>query len=254
MGIELSLTVQKAIALLGQVASSDQPSRLVDLVSNSGLSKTVCFRLLSTLESEGLIRRNDSGGGYVLGLRTIEMAGKSLSGNTLRSRSIPFIDAMARTTGDAVMLFVPSKLTAVCFERRDGDAPVRAAGVDIGGSLPLNTGGAPLALLSHLPDDEREQFLAGSLPRPTRKSIVDVAELRRRIAEVREVGFAIGDEDAIDYVVAVGAPIFGRERRLLGALSCGGIKPRYPAKRIREVTAMVCDAAGRISALLGGAP
>lgn len=252
MSNDLSLTVQKAIGLLAEVGRAGGPVRLVDLVERSGLSKTVCFRLLATLESEGMLRKDETGGGYQPGLRLIELAGRSLAGNTLRSLAAPVMDEIARLTGDSVILFVPSKLAAMCIERRDGNAPIRPAGVDIGESLQFNTGGAPLAILSFMPDEDRELFLESELPRPTSRSTVNVRELRKRIEQVRKVGYAIGDEDAIEYVVAVGAPIFGRNQRLLGALSVGGIKPRYTVKKIREVAVIVCEASTRISSMLGG--
>jgi DNA-binding IclR family transcriptional regulator len=251
MSGELSLTVQKAIGLLTEVGRSKTPMRLVDLVESSGLSKTVCFRLLATLESEGMLRRDVAGGAYMPGLRLIELAGRSLAGNTLRSLAAPVMDEVARMTGDSVILFVPSKLAAMCIERRDGNAPVRPAGVDIGESLQFNTGGAPLALLSFMANEDRERFLSGALPQPTNRSMVNVVDLRKRIVQVRKAGYAVGDEDAIEYVVAVGAPIFGRNQSLLGALSVGGIKPRYTAQKIREIAVIVCEATTRISSMLG---
>jgi IclR family KDG regulon transcriptional repressor len=251
MSGDLSLTVQKALGLLTKIGRAKTPMRLVDLVTWSGLSKTVCFRLLATLESEGMLRRVEVGGGYVLGLRLIELAGRSLAGNTLRSLAAPVMDEVARMTGDSVILFVPSKLAAMCIERRDGNAPVRPAGVDIGESLQFNTGGAPLALLSFMPDEERERFLSGALLQPTSRSIVNIHDLRNRIDEVRKAGYAVGDEDAIEYVVAVGAPIFGPNQRLMGALSVGGIKPRFTAEKIRAIAVIVCEASNRISSMLG---
>jgi DNA-binding IclR family transcriptional regulator len=252
MSGDISLTVQKAIHLLSEIGGGSSGIRLADLVQRSGLSKTVCFRLLTTLESEGMVMRDESSGGYVLGLKFIELAGRSLSRNTLRSQAAPIMDELARRTGDSVLLFIPSKLKAMCIERRDGDAPVRPQGADIGGCLEFNTGGAPLVILSYLPDDEREAFLAQELQKTTSRSIVDPDEIRKRIARVRRVGYAIGDEDAIEHVVAVGAPLFGHEQRLLGGLSIGGIKARYTPKRIREITEIVCEAADRISSKLGG--
>lgn len=228
--------------------------RLADLVERSGMSKTVCFRLLSTLESEDMVRRDETGGGYLPGLRLIELAGRALAGNSLRSLAAPVMDEVARLTGDSVILFVPSKSAAMCIERRDGNAPIRPAGVDIGESLQFNTGGGPMALLSFMPEADRERFLQGELPRPTKRAISDVLELRKRIEAVRRAGYAVGDEDAVEYVVAVGAPIFGPNKRLLGALSVGGIKPRYTSTKIREVSVIVCEAAARISSMLGGSP
>lgn len=101
---------------------------------------------------------------------------------------------------------------------------------------------------------DRERILSEPLPSPTSKSLTNINTLRKRITEVQKAGIAIGDGDAIDYVIAIGAPIFGRDGVLLGAISVGSIKRRYPPQRIREVSAIVREAAARIGALLGGSP
>lgn len=248
--LEVSLTVQKALQLLSVIGRATTPVLLSDLVQRAKLSKTVCFRLLTTLEGEGMIVHDDAGG-YVLGPKLIELAGRSLSRNALRSQAGPILDQVVRATGDTVLLFIAANNFAICIERRDGDAPVRPAGVDIGGRLHIHTGGAPFALLSFMPADEQEKLIHSSLPRVRPKTVVDPIEIRQRILEVRRTGISIGDEDAIDHVIAVGAPIFGHEGRVVGALSIGGIKQRFTPAYVRNVTKIIRDSVKQITAKLG---
>lgn len=136
----------------------------------------------------------------------------------------------------------------MCIDRMDGDYPVKAAGVEIGGLLPIHTGGAPFAMLSHVPDEAINALLMQPLPPGTARSDADPDSIRRRIKEVRRTGYAVGDEDAIEFVVAVGAPVFGQGDEVIGGISVGGIKPRYDEKRIAETAVLVRQAAAAISA------
>lgn len=249
---DLSQTVQKAVQILAVLHEAGEPLLLSEIVAASGFSRTACFRLLTTLEHEGLVARDGDSGRYSIGRRIIEFAGHALGQSALRTKANPVLRELAVQTGDAAMLFVPYGRAALCLDRMEGTSQVRTAGVDIGGKLPLHAGGAPFVLLSFLPEAERETILAQPLPAITARTITDPAAIRRRIIEVQAAGYCIGDQDAIEHVVAIGAPIFGPGGRLLGAVSVGGIKPRYRTARVREVTQRVLSAASRISGTLGG--
>lgn len=249
---DYSQTVRRAIHLLNLIHANDGAMDFAMIHGASGLGRSVCYRLLATLQYEGMIARHPETGRYVVGPKVIELAGSALGHNALRVKANPILRELARKTGDAVLLFIPYGSYAMCVDRMDGDAPVRAAGVDIGGKLPLHTGGAPFTILSHLNAEEQDAILEGILDVPTPKTLTDPEELRRRIETTRRDGYAVGDEDAIDQVVAIGAPIFGPGGRLFGAVSVGGAKSRYRAQRLRSMIPVVLDAAGSISRAIGG--
>ncbi|MDB5376916.1 MAG: transcriptional regulator, IclR family [Rubritepida sp.] len=250
-GMDGSLTVQKAISLLHLIRMAKLDPALADLAVASGMPKTVCHRLLRTLQEARFIER--IGGRYRIGLGLVEVAGAALGRNELRQHASRRLAELARRTGDAVMLFAPYGMQALCIDRADGDFPIKAAGVEIGGLLPIHAGGAPFAILSHLPAEEIEQLLAGPLAVTTSRTETDPAVLRARMAEVRACGFAVGDGDAIEFIVAVGAPVFGAEGQVLGAISVGGIEQRYGAARRQEIAGLVVEAAADISARCGHA-
>ena len=75
-----------------------------------------------------------------------------------------------------------------------------------------------------------------------------------RIAAVRRRGYAVGNEDALDYLVAIGAPIFDHTGRITAALSVGGLAQRYPNERVDEVAELARAAALDISLRLGFQP
>jgi DNA-binding IclR family transcriptional regulator len=251
MSAGLSKTLQKAMQLLTLVGASEKPVRLDEIVKRSRQSKTVCFRLLATLEKEGMVVHTKRDG-YLLGPKLVELAGWSLNRNALRRHASPILERIVRQTGDTVLLFIHANESALCVDRRDGDAPVRPSGADIGGRLNLHTGAAPFVLLSFLPLEQQDAFLSRPLAKITSKTVIDPRAIRKTIEKVRRIGLAVGDEDAIDHVVAIGAPIFDVEGDLVGAVSVGGIKQRFTLDRMREVAAILRDAAVEITTRLGG--
>lgn len=249
-----SLMVRKAIAVLRLFAEDVDSLGLQEVVQATGFPKTVCHRLLSTLVSERFLVRSPETSRYSLGPDLIMFARRGIGRSRLLAAAEPALVELARQTGDVAILHVLDHGTALCIDRRDGDYPIRTAGVQVGGRLPLHCGGGPMALLSFAPPEVIREVLHRPLEACTPRTVTDPAAVMRRIEEVRKRGYAVGDQDAFEYVVAIGAPII-HDGKLLAALSVGGIKPRYGKKRIAEVVKMTLAATRDVlERLQGGGP
>src|SRR5262245_17383988 len=92
--------VMRAITLLKVFTETHPVWSLAELTKYSGLNKTTAFRLLSALESEGLIMRNSDTETYTLGPEIIVLGGRALRSNNLRSLSRDELKALADKTGE----------------------------------------------------------------------------------------------------------------------------------------------------------
>jgi DNA-binding IclR family transcriptional regulator len=246
-----SLLVRKAIAVLRLFAGGEETLSLRDVVTATGYPKTVCHRLLTTLVNERFLNQSRNTARYSLGPDLIMFARKDATRSMLLRAAEPSLVSIAKKTGDVAILHVLDDNSALCIDRRDGDYPIRTAGVHVGGRLPLHCGGGPMALLSFAPAEVVEGVLAKPLEAWTSMTVTDPECVRERISAVRKLGFAVGDEDLFDYVVAVGAPII-HNGKLVAALSVGGIKPRYDADRIAEVGELTLSGAIAVARRLDG--
>ena len=246
-----SLSVRRAVGILRLFREPGRTLSLGDVVQHSGLSKTACHRFLSTWVVEGFLSQDKATGRYAVGPQLISFARSHLGVSSLRDTCREWLEKLAKETGDVALLYVVDADTALCLERFDGNYPVRVAGVEVGGRLPLHCGGGPLALLGFSQNELVERVLSKPLPRRTAHTLVTRQALRRCISETRARGYAIGNQDAFEYVVAVGAPIFN-PAGLVGSISVGGIEPRYRASRIAEIGRLVRGAADRITERFGG--
>jgi ribose transport system substrate-binding protein len=52
-------TVSRACALLREFGDDEQTLSLIEIMKRTGMERTICFRLLRTLESEGFLRRSE---------------------------------------------------------------------------------------------------------------------------------------------------------------------------------------------------
>ncbi len=96
----------------------------------------------------------------------------------------------------------------------------------VGGTLPLNCGGAPKLLLALQSEAEIERGLAQPFVALTPKSIMDKPTLRRRIALIRRRQWEFAIDDVAVGVSALAVPLFDPKGALAGAISIAGLTPQ----------------------------
>jgi DNA-binding IclR family transcriptional regulator len=222
---------------------------LRDLVKMTGYPTTTVHRLLSTLEQAGWVVRR--GAGYVLSLRVAEIASHVLEGIDLREEARPLMRQLSQETGETTYLVMRRADHAVCVERVEGDRMVRVMAFDVGSTLPLHAGAAPLVLLAGESEAERNRLIdlyplvLPSGRRPSKE------ELRARLAHIREVGWAVSAHEVVEGIASIGAAVFGADGRPVAAISVGGLATGFTPVRQEEIARLVVRAAEELSGQIG---
>lgn len=243
--------VVKALDVLFAFREPPHEHTLSDLTRLTGLSKNQCFRCVKTLEAYGLIRPNGQGR-YVLTPMLLALAVLAPEERSLIRVAQPFLDRLARETGESVHLIALVDGMAVVIDRRDGPSGLRLA-TPLGTRSPLHAGAVPKAMLAFLPEEEQNRVLdmLPFLPRFTERTVVDPQELRKELAEIRQRGYAISDEDIEPGARGVGAPIFDARGRVIAGVSAGGPVVRVSLERLAHFGELVKLTARDISRQLG---
>jgi DNA-binding IclR family transcriptional regulator len=122
----------------------------------------------------------------------------------------------------------------------------------IGSRLPLYTGAAPKVLLAFMPEEQREHLICEmELSSFTPNTIKDKDILRKTLAEIRQQGYAVDEQDFEVGAYAFGAPVFDHEGNVVAGLSITTPTARCSAKRRKELIAMVLASAQKLSERLG---
>jgi DNA-binding IclR family transcriptional regulator len=242
-------SVLRAMRLLDLFERGRPEMTLPEFVRRSGYSKSTTYRLLLTLEEAGWLERGP-GATFRLTIRPFQVGSILVDSLELRREAGPIMARVASAVDETVFLVVPAGTLAVCLERIDSEQGVRLSELYVGGSQPLHLGAAPRALLAFDQDALLPPLLATGLSRRTEHSIVDPTELRADLAEIRERGYSISDQDVTPGVAAIGAPIFGVDGSAAGAVSIGGLRQRVLPPRADHVSCLL-QACEEISTRLG---
>jgi len=240
-------SVARALTLLEELRDSEQSLGVNELARRIGVNASTASRLLATLESAGMVER-DEHGPYRLGLALVTLADRVVSRLDLQSLARPILVELEESTGETATLSLPGEREAITVD----SVPSRSSVVSMArlgrpsishatavGKVMLAFGGGQLP---------RERDLVALTP----STITDREKLAPEVALVRERGYAtVFGEREVD-VNAIAAPVFDRGGNLAAILGL-----QAPASRLEDPTRLLdslCDAASGLTRALGGRP
>ena len=246
-------SVSRAIALLKAFDDVHPEWSLGDLSDHAGLNKTTVHRLLSALESEGLIVRTTKSGHYRLGPELITLGGSAMRSNALRSAARPELESLARETGESVVLEILMGAHTLILDSASTSDPMSVS-QEIGAKLPIHATSTGKILLALGPQCEIDRITGSPLAALTPNTITDAKTLRKQLETIRRQGYAqSGGELEIGFV-SIAAPILDQDREIAGALGIGGPALRLTEERLPDMVASLQVAARSISRRLGYRP
>ncbi len=209
----------RAISILLAISQSPNGLRVKDISDRLDMSRQVTYHLLHTLQSTGIIRKNESNR-YVLGLAAVaiaegfhrQLAPPEHLGRRVRS----IVDA----TGEAAYAsgWIGGEAVAVYTAR--GESPVGASQVPLGYSGFAHARAAGKLLLALADRVFVNQYLdSHHLQARTTYTITDRNELMQEFERIRERGYAIDNEEFYEGIRCLAVPIEGLNGRYVLGIS-----------------------------------
>jgi DNA-binding IclR family transcriptional regulator len=231
---------------------TDGPSPIgVSAISRRlGLSKAVVHRILRTLVDRRLLDTDPLTRGYQLGPAAAAIGARALRDSELRRVALPFLRGLQVATGETTTLSVPVPEGRVYLAQVESTNEIKMT-VELGRRFPLHAGSSSRAILAFLTSKEQAEVIDSELAPLTTGTIVDSAQLRASLDEIRRCGVAQSGGERQSGAGSVAAPVFGFDGVVVGSISVCGPVSRMTPTRCAELAPQVREAADRISAGLG---
>lgn len=244
-------SVARALFILETLAEVSGELALNEISTRLGLPKSTVHGLISTLRDFGYIEQSTFNGKYKLGIRLFEVGQIVAQGWEVRTVAAPYISKLLEDLCETVHLVVLDKLEVLYIDKRESWQSLRIVS-QVGMRLPAHCTGVGKLLLAYLPPEERAEIIdAKGLPRFTKNTLTTVEALDEELARIKAQGYAIDNEEIMDSLRCVAAPIRDQAGRVMAAVSLSGpvsnLKGEWLAKAIQRVT----ETADQISAGLG---
>jgi DNA-binding IclR family transcriptional regulator len=241
-------SVDRALTILGILARLGEAG-VTEIAAELGVHKSTAFRLVATLESHGMVEQNEERGKYRLGVGVLRLAGATTARLDVVQEARPICRKLAADSGETVNIAVLSDRSALYLDQVAGQSALQSHNW-VGQHIPLHATSNGKVLLSGLSSDEVDARLP-RLPSYTTDTVTSRARLRRELAEVRDQGYAVAVDELEVGLTAIAAPIRNAHGDVIASLSVSGPTFRLGEQRVKELVAVVQDAADEVSRRLG---
>lgn len=244
-------SVYKSFKIINLLAQKQKEMTLGDISKELRIPKPTVHGLLSTMRQTGFIEQSISNGKYWLGVRFFELGSLVAKKWDVRNISLPFIEELVEEVKETVQLAVLDNGEVLYIEKRECSQSLRIVS-DVGRRLPAHCTAVGKILLGFLPLYEVEKIIEtkGLVPY-TKRTITDTELFKMELAKVRSQGFALDNEEIMEGLRCVAAPIVNHEGKVVAAISTSGPLVRLDGEPLTRAIQKVVETARGISNKLG---
>jgi len=216
--------VERAFLVLRVLRDASGPCSLPSIASASGLSVTTTYRLLRTLESEGVVETHDQG--YTLGVGVLELADAFSRQQDVIRVARPYLASLRDELNETCGLGVRSGDSWVTVAHMDSAQPVRRV-MRAGERLSLAATATGRVFLAYDDDAEVERYITRHPEDVSDEQAGGPDELRAQLREIRERGYAWVTNAKNTGGWGVRHPVFRHDGQIVAVVSVACPRDRF---------------------------
>lgn len=217
---------------IAQALQDHESVGVTELAAEVGLPRSTVFNHLKTLEQNEYVV-NESGS-YRLGCRFLELGAKARSYHDVHEVARQEVNRLAKETGEISALLVEEHGLGVFLHRAEGEQAVHIDSYT-GQRIYLHGAALGKAILTSVPRSRVEEIIERrGLPALTENTITERDELFAELDEIDGRGVAFDDEERLDGLRSVAAPVRDSDGTVLGAISIAGPSSRVQRGRFED--------------------
>lgn len=243
--------LEKAIAILDLISSSEKKYTITEIHKTLNISKATVFTILNVLEVNDIVRKNDKGE-YEIGVKLYELGMSYISKVDIVKVARPYLEDLMQKTGYTVHLGTLDEGEILYVDKIEPDTFIKFSTFP-GMRSEVHITSLGKAIAAFLDEEELDRIIdEKGLSKHTEHTITDVHDFKQALAEVRQNGYAMEDEEGEVGVRCIGAPVFNHNgQQVVAAISIAGHTSRLVPESFAEVIVNVKETAQAISKELG---
>ncbi len=242
--------LERGLRLLGAFSRARPELSLAELARHMRLSRSTVFRITYTLEQLGFLRRTKTG--FQVGPRVLTLGSEYLASLDLVDVAKPELTRLRDETGASAHLAVLDGVEVIYLVQA-ASLKRLASSVSVGTRFPAHATSMGRLMLGGLDAAELERrYRDVKLEGFTDDTPTTFEALRARIAADSARGFVVSRGGFERGIVAVTAPVFDFDRRVVAAINVSGPASEFDDSALETtIKERVLAAADRISTRLG---
>ena len=244
-------SLDRAIALMKLVAAGSGLS-LTEVSQRSGLAASTAYRMLTTLQTHGMVEFAEGDQLWFIGIETFRLGAAFLRRRKLAEQGRAIIQELMVESGETANLAVADEDCVVFVSQVETHEAIRAF-FRPGTRSPLHASGIGKAILAGMEARRRDALLRRlELEVFTEKTHATRASLAADLLGIRARGFSVDDEERHLGMRCVAAAVFNEFGEPVGGVSVSGPTVRMTEAKVAALGPRVQDAARALTLAMGG--
>jgi len=240
----------KVLKILDVLQNSPSGADLRQISREAAINKSTAYRFLAHLERAGYLLR-DGAGVYMIGIKLFQLGARVNAQSLLQKTSQPVLRELWKTTGETVNLAVLDGGAVLYIAVLESPHEFRLVST-VGMRRPLYSTALGKTLTAFLPPEERQALLGSiSFKASTSHTITTLVEFEEELGRVRQLGYAVDNEEAVLGARCIAAPVLNSNRETVAAISVASPSTRLGLDKVPLFAAAVREAARAISERMG---
>lgn len=243
--------LDRAVGVLNAVAGEGPELGVAELAAQLRLRRSTAHRLVMVLECNNFLQRDAVTGKCRLGSRLMQLGLVALSRLDLAHLSRPHLKRLVDEVEETAHLGLLMDSEVISIVNVQCRHPLRFPST-VGTRSPIHCTSQGKAVLAFSPPEVVKGLLEhGRLKSHTKKTITSKAQFLKELSRIRELGYAIDDEEYEVGLRCIAAPVRDISGDVIAALSIAGPAFRMADDRIGALSTAVMQAAARLSSCIG---
>lgn len=243
-------SVSRALSLLTKLSEEQEGLSLTELARRAELAPSTTHRLLTTLQIYQFVRFEDRR--WFIGVQSSNIGASYIRVRDVCYTARSYLRLLMQKTGETsnLALFENDELI---YQVQNEYPERKCISANPKAKVPLSCSAVGKVCLAFMPRQEADHMIArAGLSRLTRKSHITANSLWRDLEDIRKRRFSIDNEERSDGLRCVGAPLFGPNAEVIGALSVGGPVTRLSDQKLTAFGQIAQRASQDITKATGG--
>lgn len=222
--MKLNRTTQRTVEILKLVSKNPDGITLDDICEKLSLPKTSAYDIVTTLAEMGMVNvTKGQKQTYTIGLTAYRIGINYTNNLDFIGIIEPELKAFSKEVGKTVFFGVRSDHEVVYICKFEPENPIITTAT-VGTKNPMYCTSLGKAILAYSDEETRQQVINRIKFRPkTERTILSKEALERELETVRENGYALDAREMEEHMECVGAPVFGPDGSVMGAISVSSL-------------------------------
>jgi DNA-binding IclR family transcriptional regulator len=244
-------SIVKADKIINVIAYERKPIALSELSNRLHIAKSTLHGILATLTNIGYLQQDQETGKYKLGVRLFELGSQITSTWDEKAIVQPYMAELVEMSDETVHLAMLSDGEVLYVDKLEGNSSIRIVTAP-GVKLPVHCTGVGKVLLAYCKEAEIQEILERfTLQKYTDYTMTDIEKLHKELEKIRKKGYSYDNQEYLDGLRCLSAPIFDRHGKVIFALSISGPLSRMNKENMAKYLSRLLAAASEISMKFG---